>query len=150
MTKRKDTEGFEVGYGKPPRKSQFQKGQSGNPKGRPKRSRNVDTLLRETFFRTITVTEGGQRKKVTVLEALFRKLAKSALEGDARSVDKMIRLLPHIQAAIEREEQASDGSNGANGQAGTVADLDREVLQFFAEQIRDGDLGFDQEEGVLP
>ncbi len=44
--------GYEVGYGKPPAASRFKKGQSGNPKGRPKVTKNVSNMLEEVFFFT--------------------------------------------------------------------------------------------------
>ena len=36
---------YDVGYGKPPKATRFRKGQTGNPKGRPKTSKNVGTML---------------------------------------------------------------------------------------------------------
>ena len=41
----KPTDAYEVGYGKPPRHTRFPKGRSGNPKGRPPRSKNIGALL---------------------------------------------------------------------------------------------------------
>lgn len=51
-----------VGYGMPPKRSQFQPGQSGNPKGRAKGARNLATNVRAVLGRRIMVVERGQRK----------------------------------------------------------------------------------------
>ena len=40
---------YEVGYGKPPRHTRFEPGRSGNPRGRPSRSKNLSTLLSEAL-----------------------------------------------------------------------------------------------------
>ena len=46
----------DAGYGKPPRHSRFKKGQSGNPKGRPRGSRNFSTDVKATLEEPIRVT----------------------------------------------------------------------------------------------
>ena len=69
MTKRKDEGSFEVGYGKPPQHSQFKRGQSGNPHGRPKGAKGFDASLARELETKITVTERGVRKTMTKAEA---------------------------------------------------------------------------------
>ena len=44
-----DAAEYEIGYRKPPKHTQFKKGQSGNPKGRPKRSESFGQLVREAL-----------------------------------------------------------------------------------------------------
>src|ERR1035441_7578847 len=53
---------YTVGYRKPPRHAQFNPGQSGNAKGRPKKATAVDDVLYEEFNRFVTITEGRKRQ----------------------------------------------------------------------------------------
>jgi len=44
-----DERDYEVGYGKPPHHTRFVKGQSGNPRGRPRGAKNMKTLLNKAL-----------------------------------------------------------------------------------------------------
>ena len=72
---------YEVGNGKPPKHTQFQKGKSGNPKGRPKGSKNLKTLIREEFLKPVTVVEKGKSTKMPRIRAIVRKITVDALTG---------------------------------------------------------------------
>lgn len=80
----------EVGYGRPPRHSQFPQGRSGNSRGRPKGSKNTATLLRKALFQTVVVKTDGRQGKVTKLEAIIRQLVTKAALGDQRSIALML------------------------------------------------------------
>lgn len=72
---------------KPPKKdTRFKPGKSGNPKGRPKGAKNRATLLEEVVNVRIQVSENGQRKNVTKLEAGYIQLANKAASGDLQAI----------------------------------------------------------------
>ena len=124
-----DVNDYEVGYGKPPKHSQFKKGRSGNPKGRPRGDKNVGTMVRETFLRKIPITENGKQKKVSILEALLRQMVNAALKGEARQLDRVMKLLPVLEVEIARQKAA--GPEGAGGEGS----VDISVLEVFADMF---------------
>lgn len=82
-----------VGYGKPPKKTQFKKGQSGNPSGRPKGSTNPDDLIRKLLFKPVTVTQNGKATKVPTIEALLTKTFSMAASGDHKAMKLVWEML---------------------------------------------------------
>ena len=83
---------YEVGYKKPPKHSQFRKGQSGNPRGRPLGSKDVATLIDEALDEKVTVTENGQRRRIRKSKAIATQLVNRAVQGDPRVSQLVLRL----------------------------------------------------------
>src|SRR5271166_698640 len=84
---------YTVGYGRPPKGTQFPPGKSGNPNGRRKGSRNVGAVLNDVFRQMIEVTENGKTRRVAALEAMACRLRNDALRGDAKAIKLSIELL---------------------------------------------------------
>lgn len=78
-------EDSEIGYGKPPKSSQFNKGQSGNPKGRPKGSQNLAALFENTIRQKVTITENGRTRVVSKARAIFLQMINLAAKGDMKA-----------------------------------------------------------------
>ena len=79
---------YEVGYGKPPRRTRFKKGQSGNPRGRLPGAKNLKTLLSEALNEFVIVTENGGRRKITKRQAIITQLVNRSATADlARDQD---------------------------------------------------------------
>ena len=96
--KRRD---YEVGYGKPPRHTRFQKGQSGNSRGRPGGSKNLKTLLSEALNEPVIITENGRRRKITKREAIVREVVNRSATPDLRAVKIVFDLLRDIEGQSE-------------------------------------------------
>ncbi|MGI8568085.1 MAG: DUF5681 domain-containing protein [Methylocella sp.] len=94
---------YEVGYGRPPREHRFRPGRSGNPRGRPKGARNLDSVVAATLGERIAVTENGRRKRITKLEAAVKQFVNRAASGEARSMQLLLAL---VQASESRPPQA--------------------------------------------
>lgn len=78
----------EVGYRKPPKTRQFKKGQSGNPKGRPKAKTVSDMtpIMEAILAESVQILENGQLRTISNLEAIWRARIKRALSGDRRAI----------------------------------------------------------------
>ena len=84
---------YEIGYRRPPASSQFKKGSSGNPKGRPKGSSNFLTLLDKELAQKIVVTENGKKKTLTRLQAMVKRMVAGALQGDQKQLLALVEIL---------------------------------------------------------
>ena len=82
-----------VGYKNPPLKSRFKPGRSGNPKGRPRGSRNMTTLLDEELRKPVSITEYGRSRKIPKGKAIVKRLAEKALNGDLKALVTIFALL---------------------------------------------------------
>jgi hypothetical protein len=90
---------YEVGYSRPPKETRFQKGISGNPKGRPKKIPDFDTELLRESKALITITDNGQRRRISKFQGIVKQLHNKALTGNITAT----RLyLSHYQQALER------------------------------------------------
>jgi hypothetical protein len=88
---------YEVGYGKPPRRAGFQKGRSGNPKGRPKGSKNFATLLAEALDEKVQVTEDGKRRRITKRALVIRQLVNKSASADLRAIKQLTDIVQGIE-----------------------------------------------------
>ena len=123
------TAGYEVGYRKPPRHTRFKPGQSGNPRGRPKGTKNLKTDLIEELGEKIVIREGDRSQKVSKQRALLKSVVNRAIKGDARAVgialSTMMRLLDTGEGAPAIEE--------------VLREEELEILRTFEDRARRGD-----------
>ena len=99
-----EAEEEKVGYRKPPTKTRFKPGQSGNPNGRPKGSVNLKTDLRSELSEKIRIREGERSLKVSKQRAMLKALVAKALKGDARAANVVLTLVGRLlepEAAAE-------------------------------------------------
>jgi len=87
-----DKRSYDVGYGNPPKSGQFQKGKSGNPRGRPKGARGLKTDLKAELGERVTITENGRSRKLTKQQLMVKQLTAKAVKGDMRAISKLAEL----------------------------------------------------------
>ena len=116
-----DPRDFLVGYKRPPVHAHFKSGQSGNPRGRPKKT-SVTSELAIELNRKVTVRENGLELKMTKAAALAKSLVARAMGGDMRAIGHLIRLLP---AQFQAPADVADKK---------ISEIDAAALERFVER----------------
>lgn len=126
MTENRDQRDYEVGYGKPPKRTRFPKGKSGNPKGRPRKKKQpfegTPNPFRDAVFeelaRPVRIKEGEATTELTALKAVLRSLLVEGIKGNrlaAKEALKIARMAEETRlseldariAAVERYKHLS-------------------------------------------
>jgi len=92
---------YSVGRGKPPKHTQFKKGDGRHRPGRPKGSKNIATHVLEAARGQVTVTIDGKPRRITKSQAAAIQLANKGAMGDPKLLLKFIDLIADIEARAE-------------------------------------------------
>jgi hypothetical protein len=98
---------YEVGYGKPPKSTQFKPKQSGNPSGRRKARSSFAALVRLELDKTFTLGRGDNARTMTKRQVVAARLRKAIKAGDIEAI-KLAMLIeedPASDEPIDRETQ---------------------------------------------
>jgi hypothetical protein len=116
---------YAVGYRKPPRQTQFKKGQSGNPNGRARGSKNLATLIMAALNEPVVVTQNGRRKTITKLEAMTTQLANTGASGDSKATQLLLGMVQLFEDRGNVPEQTK-----------VIEEAGRQVMQLLFARIR--------------
>jgi hypothetical protein len=119
---------YDVGYGKPPRATQFKKGVSGNPKGRPKLAKSLNTIVREVMLEKVPVRTARGERRVSRAEALVMKQLELASKGN---LSALVQLLQLFQVAVPDQPLANPDAVGFDSSEGDLAILAALQAQLF-------------------
>jgi Family of unknown function (DUF5681) len=112
---------YEVGYAKPPQYHRFKPGQSGNPKGRSKGTRNFKADLAEESAEMVTITEGGRKKRISKQRLAIKALMAKACKGDPRAI-----------ALVLQVKEKHEVAESLDATMAPLAEADEEILHLYS------------------
>jgi hypothetical protein len=127
---------YEVGYGKPPKHSQFKPGQSGHRSGRPRGQLNFKTSVKEALKEKITIREGEKTRTISKLDAIIQVTFNKALKGDVRALVAFLQVVRCAGLLEEQSELSSAQVTSAEDEAILERYLEHHGLKPVEERAR--------------
>ena len=102
-----DSAGGPVGYARPPIASRFKPGKSGNPRGRPRNSRSLKTIIQGALTAPVVLREGARKRSISKLEGIVLKQVESALKGNEKAALATLKMAAQV-GLLEAPEGAGE------------------------------------------
>jgi Family of unknown function (DUF5681) len=112
--------------GNPPKDTRFKPGQSGNPQGRPKGSKNLSTLMMEAARDQVSANIGGKTQRISKIQATTMQLATKAASGDNAAIAKFLAWVDEIETRSAAAKPAQF----------PLSEVDVEVLRAAYERMK--------------
>jgi len=100
------TDENEVGYANPPKSTRWQKGQSGNPKGRPRTKSEFMLEAAQILTQPVDARgPDGRTIQLEAIEAAYLALCRKGLKGHKPSLLEAIRIMLEVGPAVQAKEE---------------------------------------------
>ena len=121
-----DESAYAVGYGKPPRHSRFEPGQSGNPRGRPPGSKNLSSLLKKALDEPVIVVENNRRRRIAKREAIVTQFVNQSAKGDLKATQLLLSILRDLESRVEPSSADAD----------KITEGDQQIIKRIKARLR--------------
>jgi len=122
-----DARDYKVGYKRPPLHTRFKKGQSGNPRGRPRGAKNFSYVLNDALDQRVVVTENGRRRKISKRELGIRQLVDKFAMAEVQATKMLLGLMLERERLVAAAPPAERPSLGA---------ADEKVIDNLLKRLR--------------
>ncbi len=147
---------YEVGYCKPPKHTQFKKGQSGNRSGRPQGStnavndENLMMLIQKAAFRKVVVNDGQRKITMSAVNAMINNGFQKALKGDYRFFKVFIDRVDLFEAYQVQQAELESKKSLQNFIDRFESAGDIQVIRTYLGKIANGEISGSSLEAILP
>jgi hypothetical protein len=142
---------YEVGYGKPPQRARFRKGQSGNPGGRPRgmTARRANALALREFYRKVRIKVGDSIVSLPAIQAILRGQVALAAKGNGPAQRAVIEKVQAIEQELALEAAAEAAETKATERPIPERELARRIAWILSDGVpkRSPDAGARGDEG---
>jgi Family of unknown function (DUF5681) len=129
-----DDDDYKVGYGRPPLRTRFKKGKSGNPKGKRKKSPDLSEIIGEELESSRYVEIDNKREKLSITRLLVKQYIRMALKGNIKAILSLLELAAERRKATAKLDAQSKSKYPTKEERSKMTD--QELTDLYMQTLK--------------